>query len=596
MADENEEDLIAENEEDIVAENGEGVDEELVEEEAPLTAEELFEQHKAEIDAAFEEKGFFRRMGDMFSGLSKPRSSAEYKLARTELQRLAAPILAIILPVLGVVVLIVVTQVTGQKDEGIQVEIAQAQEEETLEEEKPEEDPIEPETPPDENVEVTVDTPSVNNISEMANSAPPTTEPVSVKPAEADTVSIIKSPVTMKSMAGSRSPGVRGKYISGGAGYGDANTEAAVMKALRWLKKTQQKNGCWMPSPISNTGLAILVFLAHGETPASKEFGQTVENAMQYLINQLYEDKDHTIRFRGSDGHEYAFLIATYALGETYGMTKNPNTKEAALKAMKRIIDNQSPTGGWDYGMKKTSTRDDVSYAGWAMQALKACKMAGLHPHGLDECIKKAVKCLKTRNFKGGGFNYCAGGGPTGLTATGCLCMQLLGYANEKEVTTALDSMREWLPAFDAGKKSFKPGGPLPGDNPQYYCYYASQCKYQAGMKQGAAAGDVKTWQNWNAAMKRLYPSTIKTLPEKIEGPDGKMYAMGFWDCGKDGTCVQGGHTMTTCLCALQLMVYYRYLPTTQTKAGTAEGEDASKGSGKGKKTKKEDVDVEVDI
>ena len=47
-------------------------------EEAPLSAEELFEQHKAEINAAFEEKGFFRRMKDMFSGLSQPRSSAEY--------------------------------------------------------------------------------------------------------------------------------------------------------------------------------------------------------------------------------------------------------------------------------------------------------------------------------------------------------------------------------------------------------------------------------------------------------------------------------------------------------------------------------------
>ena len=57
-------------------------------EEVPLSAEELFEQHKAEIDAAFEEKGFFRRMADMVTGLSKPRSSAEFKIAKTELQRL----------------------------------------------------------------------------------------------------------------------------------------------------------------------------------------------------------------------------------------------------------------------------------------------------------------------------------------------------------------------------------------------------------------------------------------------------------------------------------------------------------------------------
>ena len=60
------------------------LEEEFVEE-APLSAEELFEQHKAEINAAFEEKGFFRRMKDMFTGLSKPRSSPEYKIARVNI-------------------------------------------------------------------------------------------------------------------------------------------------------------------------------------------------------------------------------------------------------------------------------------------------------------------------------------------------------------------------------------------------------------------------------------------------------------------------------------------------------------------------------
>ena len=89
------------------------LEEEMIEE-APLSAEELFEQHKAEIDAAFEEKGFFRRLGDMFSGLSKPKSSPEYKLAKVELQRLAAPILAILLPTLGVIVLIVITAIQGR--------------------------------------------------------------------------------------------------------------------------------------------------------------------------------------------------------------------------------------------------------------------------------------------------------------------------------------------------------------------------------------------------------------------------------------------------------------------------------------------------
>ena len=113
-------------------------------EEAPLSAEEIFEQHKAEIDAAFEEKGFFRRMSEMFSGLSKPKSSAEYKLAKTELQRLTAPLAAILLPTMGVIILIVITAIQGQTKQTIQVDIARAQEEEAeLEEEQEQEEIIE---------------------------------------------------------------------------------------------------------------------------------------------------------------------------------------------------------------------------------------------------------------------------------------------------------------------------------------------------------------------------------------------------------------------------------------------------------------------
>ena len=563
-------------------------------EEAPLSAEELFEIHKAEIDAAFEERGIFRRLADMFRGLGRPRSSPEYKLAVIELQRLIAPLCAIVLPTLGMLILIVVTAVTGQNGETIQVDIARAQEDEADLEEQQDPDEIEEQTPPEEVVDVQVDTPNISEV-DVSTPTPTPNEPVSVKPATQDSVALIKSPITMRSMTGSRNPGSIGKYTAGGGLYGDAQTEGAVLKALRWLKKTQNANGSWSPAPVSNTGLAILAFLAHGETPASKEFGPTVQKAMQFLIDSLSTKRDKTgkevVTFKGTDGNEYATLIATYALCEAYGMTRNPNTKVVAEQTLQRIVDNQGPTGGWDYGINKSSTRDDMSFAGWALQALKAGKMAGMHPKGLDECIKKAIKCLKTRNFRNGGFNYTAGGGPTGLTATGCLAMQLLGYMNEKEVKDALETMRPWKPSF-TGNKDKKLTEALPAGNPQYYCYYAAQCKYQAGMCQGATPANIKTWQDWNMAMKALYPRTIITLPDTIAGPDGKPRKIGYWKWVADETCKGGGDTMTTCLCALQLMVYYRYLPTMQTKAAKAITEPEE--SEESKKTA--EVDVEVDI
>ena len=109
----------------------------------------------------------------------------------------------------------------------------------------------------------------------------------------------------------------------------------------------------------------------------------------------------------------------------------------------------------------------------------------------------------------------------------------------------------------------------------------------------GATPANVKSWQDWNLAMKALYPRTMKTLPDTIPGPDGKARKIGYWPWVADGTCKSAGDTMTTCLCALQLMVYYRYLPTTQTKAAKAitSGEDDKKDT-----KKSNDVNVEVDI
>ena len=547
-----------------------------------------------EIAERYSEKGLFRRIGDMMTGLKCPKSSREYKLARIELQRLAAPIIAIVAPVLGVISLIVITAIQSEPEQKIVIEVARAQEEDVKPEEEEEPPPPEelPEPEPLDEIVDVVDNPTPGPVSDITPMPSPPSKQVSVKPSATDTVAFVPSPVKMRSMVGSRTPGAIGAATKGGANNGDQFTEAAVLKALRWLKSTQRTDGHWEPSSISNTGLAILAFLAHGETPTgSREFGATVQTAIQYLIDQQYVDPSGTVRFRGTDGNEYAFLIATYALCEAYGMTKNPYAKEAAELALKRIVENQSPTGGWDYKVNKTSTRDDMSFAGWALQALKAGKMAGLHPEGLVECINKAIKCLKTRNFRNGGFNYTAGGNPTGLTATGCLAMQLLGFGQEPEVTQALEYMRGWTPVYQASGIQ----GDTPASNPQYYCYYAAQCKYQAGMKPGAAPADVKSWQLWNQQMKALYPKSIITLPQTITGPDGKEHAMGYWKYS-DPTCQGGGDTMGTCLCALQLMVYYRYLPTTQAAGGSDDVKTQQKGGAGATKKKGREVLVNVDI
>ena len=552
--------------------------------------EEEMKEQLAEEMAKYEEEGYFKRLLKMFSGLGRPHASREYKEAVLELQRQIAPLLAILLPVIGAAILFVVTAMGDSSEKKVTVELAQVEEDKPLEEV---EQPPETEQPPDMDVEVQMDAPSISPV-EQAEVAPPTAEPQSVKVATVDAMLNIKSPVTMKSVAGTaRNAGVRGRYTGGGAQYGDPKTEAAVMKALRWLKLHQNRDGSWPGIRPASTGLAILTYLAHGETPSSPEFGKTVERGLENLINCIAVKDGKTV-MNGSDGNEYAFLIGTYALCEAYGMTKNPNARAAAEKTLSRIIKGQSPTGGWDYKINPKSKRDDMSFAGWALQAIKAGKMAGIHLDGMDECIKKAIKCLQTRNFKNGGFNYTANGNPTGLTATGCLAMQLLGYSNTKEVKEALDFMRDWKPSFDPKDLPKGKSEAAAGNCPQYYCYYATQCKYQAGMAKNAASGNQALWKKWNAEMKALYPNTIIAdknkdgSPVTIKDAKGKPQEVGHW-VNKDAHTTRP--VMDTCLAALQLMVYYRYLPTTQLKATEVEKdvEDLSK-------DKSGEIKVTIDI
>ncbi|MBO6167725.1 MAG: terpene cyclase/mutase family protein [Kiritimatiellae bacterium] len=558
------------------------------------------------LSKQYEVKGFFTRFAEMCKGLGKPHNTREYKLARIEMQRMMAPVMAILFVGILLAVMIVLTAGAGAKKKGIEITIAQVENndepiEETPEEEPPDEPP--PEPPPMEDVEIMVDNPTPGPVSTLTPVAAPPATQVSVKPATQDTVAFVNSPVKMKSMVGSRTPGSIGAATRGGGKYGDASTEAAVYKALRWLKKTQQPDGSWQSeanchykSKAACTGLAVLTFLAHGETPKQKEFGPTVKKAIEWLCANQKQTKAGTWTINDAGAEEYGLLIATYALCEAYGMTKNPNLKTVAERFLQRIVDNQSPTGGWNYGLRKESTApDDISYGGWCIQAIKAGKLAGIHVDGMEECIKKAIKCLKTRNYnKRTGFAYRPDRrhyeSYAGLGGVGCLAMQLLGYGKEPEVRNALNVMKDWRPNFDNGEKGDKSHERPKGSwtSPQYYYYYASQCKFQAGMAENAAPADQVAWEEWNKAMKAFYPSNMKDAGE-IPGPDGKPRKCAYWVNKDRHSCRP---VMDTCLAALQLMVYYRYLPQATLKADDEKSTSAAEAA----TDKSNDIDVSVDI
>ena len=547
------------------------------------------DSHLDEIARMYTNETLMGRMKVLLTGLKAPRQSKEYKAAMIEMQRLSAPLAAILLPALAVSLLVVMSGGAAVEDRIIETQVLEAEEVKDLDKieelDKPEEQME------DVNIDIPINSPNVQVEADAPN------QPMSPTPQAFDAVMTVKSPVILKNIYGStRNTGTRGAQLAKFGG--DKMTEEAVLRALRWLKKKQQADGSWPAQKVAMTGLAVLTFLAHGKKPGeSPEFGATVQKALEFLIKSQKADG----RFNGVDGNEYAHPIATYALCEAYGMTINPNVKAAAEKALVPIIKGQHPTGGWTYKMNPNVNdskdhgevgkyRDDTSYMGWCAQALKAAKLAKIHADGLEKATKLAVKGFKKNANPNGGFGYTSPG-TGGLTSVGTLCMQLLGAANEPEVKKSLDIIDTWKPTFSSyqlledeikkvAKADIKEGQTalsvaktrvasrvspdekmFYNSSAQYYFYYATQCKFHEGGKH---------WENWNKTMKPLYVKAQQVERNAIKDDKGVDRDIGWWENADAHT---DRPVMDTCLAALQLMVYYRYLPTTSKEAVQVEDE-----------------------
>jgi len=381
---------------------------------------------KDELMKLFEELSFREKWRKIREGLQQPPESGPYKWARLQMLRLMSPISGVVVPLILILIMGFIAGMQQMARPPVQVTIKDEQLPEELK--QPEELP-EPEIQPPDPVEMVNDTfiPSTSKATSVGPDAD-----FSPQPSPLDSVAIIRSPVIMKGIFGSRSPGARGSAL--GRYGGSGNTEGAVLRALRWLKKNQEADGSWGghsgggggPAGIEcgMTGLALLTYLAHGETPASPEFGMTVDKAIKWLLA-----KDANFP------KPYQHPICAYALCEAFSMTKVPSIKASAKKAIDVIVVGQNPTGGFDYQLNNTA-RDDTSVMGWCAQAMKAAKIAGVETVNLDAAMKKAIEGFK-KNYQGdttsGGYGY-TGPGKTGLSGVGALCTQLLGAPKAPEV------------------------------------------------------------------------------------------------------------------------------------------------------------------
>lgn len=379
-------------------------------------------------------------------------------------------------------------------------------------------------------------------------------------------VSAVQSPLVMQGLFAGRTESARAGLLKKFAGGYGSQVEAAVLRALEWLAAQQRPEGFWGDvskynrswqsrpwlSSMGNeqratrlTALCLLAFLAHGETPQSAKFGDTVQRALEYLLAQQHPQTglftplaDTRPEKSGDDLGVYAHAQAVYALAEAYALTRAPMLKRPVERGLQVIVNGQLASGAWGNWYEQNIS--DSSATSWQIQALKAAEAAGIRIDGQEEAMRRAVDGIRYLCKGDGVWYYRKGdvlalpreGGPI-MSGAMVLSLQLLGLQNDPMVTAGLRylsdfGVTEWSKAWENPINKSLPA--------TYEWYYNTQAVFQRGGSR---------WASWNSAFAPMLLA--------------QQHAEGWW-LGI-GQRSDEEKIYSTSLCALSLQVYYRILP-----------------------------------
>ena len=542
-------------------------DEEMIAEEIAIEEAKL-----EEIEKQFETPTLIGRIKMLLRGLKAPAGSREYKEALIEMQRLLAPVGAVVIPLIFIAILFVCSVPSKSNRDLRDINVAKAEEDATLDEPPPEmEDTTELNT---DTVETEVlndiSNPSLDNLATPNVVVTPSTDnaPVVDNP---NAVMDIQAPVKMNTVIGqSRSASARARSLAKFGG--DAETERCVMRALRWLKTQQQPDGHWEghSGSLHMTGFVVLTYLARGIKPgADPEFGETLRKGVEFLMRQQSKD-----------------AIALAALAEAYGMSHNPNIREIVEQSLNDLADRMKETiwGPYRDGSKNVEPRDLTKLTFYVM-ALRSAQLSRFKIPNLQKGLDKLREgFLHQANKKYGGFSSAYFGPPPinyprimmWHYMLGVVGMQYVGAGDNPVIDKTLNIlMDEWEPPTLATTDI--------SCCPVRANYWATMVFFNY------FEGD-KRWAEWNGKMKTCYKRGQHRESGKYQDHRGMPQEIGYWTC--EDMHIGSQPIAPTCYVALQLMVYYRYLPTGQKNAWKIVEEKEEKVTG----AAKDDVEVVIDI
>lgn len=340
----------------------------------------------------------------------------------------------------------------------------------------------------------------------------------------------------------------------------EPQTELAIEQGLEFLARYQRADGSWrlqdfdsqvlMTSDTAATGLALLAFQGAGYTHKNFKYADVCDRAVQFLKQNQRKNGDLYIpQDPASDQNAwlYSHGIAAIAMCEAYGMTQDPEIRDAAQKAVDFISESQDPRrGGWRY---RPGAGSDTSVSGWYMMALQSAKLAGLD---IDQQTLQRLRAYLSLSQSQDGqahlyrYNPYAsdtpqqrhGLKPTAvMTSVGLLMRLYTGWKRDRqEMKAGAEYLLRHRPEQGTRENSKRD---------TYYWYYSTQVMFHMG-------GEI--WEQWHDA---LYPMLIEN-----QVLDGKY--KGSWDPvtpTPDLWARYGGRLYVTTMNLLSLEVTYRHLP-----------------------------------
>lgn len=347
----------------------------------------------------------------------------------------------------------------------------------------------------------------------------------------------LEAPARVNSPYMLREPGVRDRALKELGGTEES--EGAIKRSLDWLSRNQEADGHWSITrfggknghDVAATGLATLCYLGAGATHLKDgPHRERVAKAITWLKEKMRPDGD----LRGDGGNMYDHGIASIALAETYGLTKDPALREAVEKLTAFIVRAQNQqTGGWRYHPGEAG---DTSVLGWQVMALKSADIAGVPvPANTFELADRWLDSVAS-GPRAGHYGYDNRTPKPAMVAEAMFARQLLGTPRD---SPEMQESAAWL-------KTVLPDN---GRSSQYFWYYGSLALFQ---HQGPV------WEEWNQRLR-----TILVASQKRSGNDD-----GSWDPSGEWAG-ESGRLVTTAMATLSLEVYYRYLPLYSSPAGS---------------------------